>query len=400
MQVLNPEILKWARETAGLNLEDAAHALGMTAVGRLAALEAGEEVPSRAVLLKMSKQYRRSLLTFYLVTPPKKGDRGQDFRTVTPDRSIASDALLDALIRDLRARQSLVRSTLEDEEVEPLAFIGSTKMADGIAATLQSIQHALQLNLADFRAQKKAEDAFSLLRERAETVGIFVLLIGNLGSHHSAIPVETFRGFAIADPIAPFVVINDQDAKTAWSFTLLHEIAHLCLGATGVSGAPSDVAIEQFCNDVAGEFLLPKAELGKIQLDASWGLDASIEAISQFAEDRNLSRSMVTYKLYRAGFISWNNWHALDSKLREMWAQEKAKIKAKPKTSDSGPSYYVVRRHRLGKAMLEFASRTVSSGALSPVKAAKILGVKPRSVHPLLVDVSRSGLRASTGGNV
>ncbi|MFC6522550.1 hypothetical protein ACFQAT_25340 [Undibacterium arcticum] len=109
---------------------------------------------------------------------------------------------------------------------------------------------------------------------------------------------------------------------------------------------------------------------------------------------------MVAYKLYRTGFISWNNWHALDSKLREMWAQEKAKIKAKPKTSDSGPSYYVVRRHRLGKAMLEFASRTVSSGVLSPVKAAKILGVKPRSVHPLLVDVFRSGLRASAGGNV
>lgn len=392
--------MKWARETAGLSLEDAAHCLGISKVERLDALESGDDVPSRPMLLKMAKQYRRSLLTFYLVSPPQKGDRGEDFRTVTANRSIAGDALLDALIRDLRARQNLVRSTLEEEEIEPLAFIGSTNMTDGIAPTLKALQQALQLDLHDYRAQKKSEDAFSLLRARAEAIGIFVLLIGNLGSHHSAIPVETFRGFAIADPIAPFIVINDQDAKTAWSFTLLHEMAHLCLGTTGISGAPSDVAIEQFCNDVAGEFLLPKGELGKIQINAGQSVEESIAAISEFAEIRNLSRSMVAYKLFRTGFIPWKNWQALDSKLRELWVQEKAKNKARAQSSESGPNYYIVRRHRLGKAMLEFASRTVSSGTLSPVKAAKILGVKPRSVHPLLIDISRSGFENRARGNV
>ncbi len=383
-----------------MSLEDAAHCLGISKVERLVALEAGDETPSRPVLLKMAKQYRRSLLTFYLAAPPQKGDRGEDFRTVAADRSIAGDALLDALIRDLRARQSLVHSTLEEEEIEPLAFIGSTNMAAGITPTLNCLQQTLQMDLHDFRAQKKAEDAFSLLRARAEAVGIFVLLIGNLGSHHSAIPVESFRGFAIADPIAPFIVINDQDAKTAWSFTLLHEMAHLCLGTTGVSGSPSDVAIEKFCNDVAGEFLLPKDELDKIQINAGQSVEESIVAISEFAEVRNLSRSMVAYKLFRMGFISLKNWQALDSKLRELWVQEKAKNKEKAQSSESGPNYYIVRRHRLGKAMLEFASRTVNSGALSPVKAAKVLGVKPRSVHPLLIDISRSGFANRAGGNV
>lgn len=398
--MLNPEIMKWARETAGLSLEDAAHCLGISKVERLVALESGDEVPSRPVLLKMAKQYRRSLLTFYLAAPPQKGDRGEDFRTVTADRSIAGDALLDALIRDLRARQSLVHSTLEEEEVEPLSFIGSTNLADGIAPTLKALQQALQLDLREFRAQKKAEDAFSLLRSRAEAAGIFVLLIGNLGSHHSAISVETFRGFAIADPIAPFIVINDQDAKTAWSFTLLHEMAHLCLGATGISGALSDVAIEQFCNDVAGEFLLPKDELGAVQINVGQSIEESIAAISAYADVCNLSRSMVAYKLFRMGLISWGNWQALDSKLRELWVQEKAKNKAKAKASESGPNYYIVRRHRLGKAILEFASRTVSSGALSPVKAAKVLGVKPRSVYPLLIDISRSGFENRIRGGI
>ena len=87
-----------------------------------------------------------------------------------------------------------------------------------------------------------------MLRAKVESAGVFVLLIGNLGSHHSALGLEAFRGFALADPIAPFIVINDQDAKAAWSFTLLHELAHLWVGATGVSGQFTEGQLERFYN--------------------------------------------------------------------------------------------------------------------------------------------------------
>jgi Zn-dependent peptidase ImmA (M78 family)/transcriptional regulator with XRE-family HTH domain len=390
---VNPEILIWARETAGLSLEKATKALGLsaahglTAVDRLKALESGDEPPTRALLLKMSKQYRRSLLNFYLSAPPRKGDRGQDFRTVPPDRSITADALLDALIRDLKARQNLVRSVLEDEEdMEPLPFVGSAKMADGVMPVLHSIQKTLGISLSDYRSRKTADDAFASLRDSAESAGIFVLLIGNLGSHHSAIPVEVFRGFAIADAIAPFVVINDQDAKTAWSFTLLHEIAHLWLGTTGVSGARAEIAIEQFCNDVASEFLLPTSELGKLNVDGTTSVDDAIPLIAEFAKDRHISRMMVAYKLYRVGIIAQNTWRTLNAKLQEIWLQEKATRKESSQKSDSGPNYYVVRRHRLGSGLLSFVNRTMNEGMLTPVKAAKVLGVKPRNVYHLLGD--------------
>ncbi|MDE3167597.1 MAG: helix-turn-helix transcriptional regulator, partial [Acidobacteriota bacterium] len=65
MSAIQPQILLWARETAGLSLADAAHALdlgqahGRTGAERLAAMERGEEEPSRSVLLKMAKSYRR-----------------------------------------------------------------------------------------------------------------------------------------------------------------------------------------------------------------------------------------------------------------------------------------------------------------------------------------------------
>lgn len=380
----NPDVFRWAREHAGLEPEAASRALGIVAAS-LAAIERGDKEPTRTTLSKMAKVYHRPLLTFYLAEPPRTGDRGDDFRTVVADRSVEAEADIDALVRDLRARQGLVRSVLEeDDDTRSLAFVGSARMDQGVAALAASMEQLLGLTRVQYRSQPNAESAFSLLRQRVEAAGVFVLLIGNLGSHHSAIPVEAFRGFAIADPIAPFIVINDGDAKAAWSFTLLHELAHLWLGATGVSGGgASEVKIERFCNDVAAEFLLPRADVMSLNV-AGLGLDAQMALVAEHANRWRLSRQMLAYGLYKAGRLDLPGWQALEAAIRTSWTAERRREKEQLKGSSGGPSYYVVKQHRLGRAMLDFARRYTDAGALSPSKAAKVLGVKPRSVHPLL----------------
>ncbi|MBK8822348.1 MAG: helix-turn-helix transcriptional regulator [Anaerolineales bacterium] len=78
MPSINPEILVWARKTAGLTEEEATERLGIQdargilAVDRLRELENGETELSRPMLLKMTKVYRRSLLLFYMSSPPEK----------------------------------------------------------------------------------------------------------------------------------------------------------------------------------------------------------------------------------------------------------------------------------------------------------------------------------------
>lgn len=396
MPKVNHEILRWARETAAMSANEAVGKLGIgdargvPAVRRLAALEAGDVEPSRPLLLKMAQQYRRPLVTFYMSAPPRKGDRGEDFRNV-PDRHTHAEALVDTLLRDIRARQHMVRDVLsDDEETEPLPFIGSMTMKDGVGAVLASIRQVIRLDLAEFRAQASPESAFALLRSGVEAAGIFVLLIGNLGSHHTAIDVEAFRGFALADSVAPFVVLNDQDAKTAWSFTLIHELAHLWLGTTGVSGAFADAQIEKFCNDVAGSFLLPANELPLLHIERRTDLATAAQRISAFAAERHVSNSMVAYSLARAGFLTDESWRALAGQFATQWRKSRDAKRERQKDG-SGPNYYVVRRHRLGSALLHFVSRSMAEGALTPTKASQVLGVKPRSVAPLLAIVGLSG---------
>jgi Zn-dependent peptidase ImmA (M78 family) len=390
MPRVRPSILQWARNSAGLSLEEAAAkvgintARGITGADRLLALETEEGEVSRPVLLKMAKTYRRPLISFYLDEPPPQGDRGEDFRTL-PDRHTGSEPLVDAMVRDIRSRQAVVRAVqLEEEEAESLQFIGSMSRNDGVGPVLASIRQLLGLDLTAFRAQGSADAGFALLRSRVETAGIYVLLIGNLGSHHSTIDVDAFRGFALADPIAPFVVINDQDAKTAWSFTLLHEVAHLWIGATGVSGGHFDGAVEQFCNDVASSFLLPQQELDQLPITHATDLGESVRLVTEFAEERLLSRSMVAYRLFRTDKITERTWRTLTEKFRTQWQQNRAAQRERARGMDGGPNYYVVRRHRLGTALLNFVARNMSEGVLTPTRASKLLGVKPRSVHKLL----------------
>jgi Zn-dependent peptidase ImmA (M78 family) len=391
MPRVNPAILRWARETAGLDLDSAAEkialgsARGSTGAERLAALEEGQTEPTRPLLLKMAKQYRRPLLVFYLADPPRKGNRGQDFRTLPEGSSVEDEAVLDVLLRDIQTRQALVRSALEDEEErETLSWVGSASTDQGSPQLVERIRGALRFDLSEFRASDNAEDAFKMLRERVEALGAYVILASNLGSHHTTLGTDVFRGLAISDPVAPFVVVNDQDSRTAWSFTLLHEFAHLWLGYTGVSGANVDRDVERFCNGVASELLLPAAEVRQFVVSSAWSVTELQQEIDAFASARLVSRSMVAYRLYLTAAISGNQWRSLTQHFRRQWLDHRELQRESGREAPGGPSYYVVRRHRVGSALLRTTARLLESGALTTVKAGQVLGVKPNYVQKLI----------------
>ncbi len=389
---VNPEILVWARETAGLTHEQAVKkigikpAYGIEAVDRLAALEAGTTEPTRPILVKMAKQYRRPLLTFYLSSPPQKGDRGTDFRTLSSDEhSATDDARVDALIREMQARQSMVRAVLEDEdEAEPLTFIGSRKISDGRIVVLNSLRDLLDIEITTFYRQSGVNGAFALLRQKAEDAGVFVLLQGDLGSYHTDIEGDIFRGFALADDVAPFIIINDNDSRAAWSFTLLHELVHLLLGQTGVDGARAESQIERFCEDIASEFLLSELEMTLLEIPFGGDLETVTERIGEFARNHNLSRKMVAYRAYRSGYIDYSEFNLLSTRFRLHWRQQQQLQRERSRQQVSRPSPYVVRRHRLGTGLVGLVVRMMNGGALATSKAAIVLGVKPTQVHKLI----------------
>ncbi len=391
---INHRILSWARETAGLSVEEAAEKLGLkdsakaSAVDKLLAFEKGLREPGQTTLLKAASVYRRPLIAFYMAEPPMRGERGEDFRMPSGAASARDNGTLDALVRDVRARQQMLRHVLEDEEeAEMLPFVGAARIEDGPKKVATAIRTALDISPEQQRQNKGAGGLFSLLRSAAERIGIYVLLLGDVGSHHSDISEAVFRGFALADNVAPFIVVNDNDAVAARPFTLMHELAHIWLGASGVSGplvGMADGAIERFCNDVAGEFLLPPDQIS----DHSELQGADIRLVTRVVERMagiwNVSEPAVAYRFARNGWITSDVATDLFTIYAVRWRGEKQRVRENRQPDEKGPSYYVVRRHRLGSALLDVVRRALQGETLTHTKAAKILGVSPASVGPLL----------------
>jgi len=375
MPKVNPDILTWARESAGYDVAEAARAIGLTganAVDALTEMEAGDRQPSRRQLVEMAKKYRRPLLAFYLPAPPEPGPRTHDFRTI-PEQRMGSESLVNALVRDVKARQAIVANALEDaQEAEPLGIVGSMRVQDGPARLADAMMRALGVTREDFRSARSKDEAFRLLRDATERVGVFVILMGNLGTFHTAIDAEVFRGFALADPVAPIIVINENDARAAWPFTLLHELGHVFLGQSGISGYRADLDIERLCDRAAAAYLVQPGELE--QLPAGAPVAPLIEAIGKFAQERHLSRKMVAYNLLREGMITAEKYRAICAQL------DAERAEAKAGRAKGQPNYYVVRGHRVGQGLIQLVNRMVAGGALTSTKAGKVLGVKPTAI--------------------
>lgn len=428
---VNPEILLWARKTAGLTPQQAVKRLPvadtkkLAGAERLAALERGDVEPSVTMLERMAKLYHRPVLVFHLPSPPASREYGADFRSKKTCGSPDKDALLAALVRDMWGRQDMIRDALESEaEPDEIPFIGALPRDNEVGTDThllftrirrepsiyrelinQSLRIIDNIMGSDFTIDmfyKKSTPTlgFKLLRSRIEEAGVFVLLQGNLGSYHTNIDPMQFRGLAIADRFAPFIVINENDSRTAWNFTLMHELTHLVLGSSGLSGsARSDTlqdlddrtsepidnqSIEYFCNEVASNWLLSEDSLGSFELHGGESIDHLKSCIRSFSTERNLSQSMVTVRLAKAHMISPIVCHTLLGFFRDQWIKHK-KAKSNRAAVKSLPfNDYGVRRHRIGPKLINFSRRMLSSRELSTTRLATVLNVNPRSVGKLL----------------
>ncbi|MCY4152603.1 MAG: XRE family transcriptional regulator [Aestuariivita sp.] len=394
---INPNMLAWARQEIGVSLEQASKKIGLkntksiSAAERLQAFESGEEFPTRKQLFKIAKVFRRPLVTFYLETPPAKDNRNKDFRLTNYYMTQQDRGILEALVRNIRARQDMVAQIIIEEDTpESLDFIKSVNISESQDIAVEKIHKVLNLKENRPKFINDPRKLFKELRDRIEKLGIFVLLAENYGPLRSSVSEKIFRGLTISDPIAPFIVINRHDIEPAWSFTLIHELVHLFLGSTGISGELNPGIrnpTERFCDAVAGKILIPDSDLKNIEIGKS--LPEIRQVINDISINYSVSKNMVAYRLQQSHYISANQYGTLAAEFTRKWREQKEqeKIRRKKKETEGGPSYYIIQNHRLGPSLVELVARNLRDGTLSHSKAATILGTKIGSVEPLLAKV-------------
>src|SRR5262245_28577141 len=114
----NPELLVWARETAGFSAGLAADRLKIPA-DRLEAWERGEARRSLVQLRKSGRLYRRPLAAFYLPRPPAAEAPVHDFRRIHGQAVGRSSPDLLLAIRRCRERREIALDLYDQLDAEP-----------------------------------------------------------------------------------------------------------------------------------------------------------------------------------------------------------------------------------------------------------------------------------------
>lgn len=261
---LSPHVLAWAAHKGGFSVEDLARKIA--APSKVESFTEGKLTPSQAK--KVASVARIPFGYLFLSEPPELAyPKLPDLRQL-PDAEPLSDGFYE-VVSDVLRKQEWFTEYLQEAEVDRPSFVGryagreDNNLAELVAA---DITQTLQINTDLRKAQGTVEEYYSLVAERLEGVGVLVFKSSIVkGNTHWGLPATQFRGFALADPIAPVVFVNASDWPSAWVFTLLHEAAHLWLGYSGVSDVSpatsyGHAGVEALCNRIAAEVLTPVGE--------------------------------------------------------------------------------------------------------------------------------------------
>ncbi len=358
-------VLRWAAQRARLRDEEVS-----VRFGKWPLWLTGEAQPTLKQLEDFARLTHTAIGYFFLPEPPALALPVPDFRTLR-DEALRepSSALLDTLYL-CQQRQDWYRDYARMHGLATLTFVGSARSEEAPQAVAQRMREQLQLSIEERRQLPTWTDALRQLIAKVEDAGVMVMVSGIVGSNsHRKLDVGEFRGFALADELAPLVFLNGADSKAAQMFTMAHELAHLWLGATGISdseaGQVPEQQTERWCNQVAAELLMPLEALR-----AAYQPGTPVpEEILRLAREFKVSTLVALRRLFDAGFID-------QAHLWLHYRDEQARLRALEKRSSGGGDFYRTLGARTSK---RFARAIVSStleGQTLFQDAFRMLGVR------------------------
>jgi Zn-dependent peptidase ImmA (M78 family) len=333
---IKPELLSWARERAGYDLDALAHRFP-----KLTAWERGTAKPTLKQIEKFASATHTPIGFLFLQEPPVERIPIPDFRTAGNKRiGRPSPDLLD-IIYVCQQRQEWYRDFARSEREPSLSFVGSATLKSSVEATAESMRQALNFDIDERRQLPTWTDALRRFIEQADALGIMVMCSGVvLNNNTRRLDADEFRGFALADDLAPLVFINGADTKAAQMFTLAHELAHIWLGQSAVSDAQasqlSEHEVERWCNRVAAELLVPLAPLRQ-----EYRADSELRGeLDRLARRFKVSTLVILRRIHDAGGLTKQEfWQEYEGELERLLAI----------TKGSGGNFYLTQAARVSK---------------------------------------------------
>ena len=274
----------------------------------------------------------------------------------------------------MQNRQHWLSEYLSANDYDKPAFVGQYSEERDVIKVVEAIREILDI-IPDWAFDLHSTGAaINLLVRKLEDVGSVVMFQSMIGFQTSRkIPVSECRGFTLVDEHAPCIFINNDDAPGAKLFTLVHEFVHILMGESVGNGGDDtikeDNELEQFCDAVAAEFLMPEDLFKDIWIKRKGDFKrvaAPFKVSGLAAARRALTLDLITEE----HFFAYYNWLA--------------SLPVPPKQKCGSGDFYATAKKRLGYAFWIHIRNAINSNQLLYRDAYALTGYSGNSFNKLI----------------
>jgi Zn-dependent peptidase ImmA (M78 family) len=371
---INPDILKWARESANLLTEEVALKMSKSP-DVIEAWEKGKSSPTYIQLETLAYTvFKRPIAIFFFPEPPEEVTPKKSFRTL-PESEI--EELPPRFLRVFRRAQAMqinLEELTDGHNPAPSHILRDLTFAmrDDVTTMAKSVREYLGVSIAAQVGWAGTEIALENWRRAIEDKGIFVF--------KDAFREDEISGFCVYHPEFPVIYTNNSMPKTRQIFTLFHELTHLLFKTGGVDKQNDAFVrrirgdnrrIEVLCNRFAGEFLVPKDDFDNVISSAR--IDE--KTVEKLANRYKVSREVVLRKCLDRGLVD----RAYYEQKSQDWITEARQSAA----TQTGGDYYRNVATYLGDTYLSLVFKSYYRNKFSIDQLAEYLGVKASSIPGL-----------------
>ena len=381
---ITPVVLKWARESAKISIETAATRIGVPCA-KLVEWENGFQKPTVKQAESLAKIYRRPFAIFFLPEVPTDFQQPQDFRR---NDSIPLGSASTIIIREIQQKQNWLSEFYRESGERPLGYVGKYALNSDPNEVAKNILETLNINAIN----PSPENRLKVWIKCAEAKGIFVSRTSFIHSRLK-LNADEIKGFAIADPYAPFVFVNSGDWDNSQLFTLIHELAHIWIAASGLSNyKDTDFRnfdkfhpVELFCNEVAACVLMPEAIFESMDDKIFY----SGRTVFEFAKKFGVSSYAFILRAFNLKRITLAKYNSLkdevDTEFKAFVLQEdQNKRKEIAKGKRAGPNYYTLLVNKNGHSFTKVVLDSYNGGRIQPTLASDLLNTKTNNFSKMV----------------
>ena len=367
--LVKPALLVWARESAGLCLEEAAVKTEVEPE-TLTRWEAGEQRPTIPQVRKLGEVYKRPLAVFFLPEPPTTFMAQREFRRLPGIVPQHESPDLRLALRTALFRREAALELYEELGERPVEFTAVTRPQTDPESVGQRIRNLLGVT---WSAQLNWVSDYAALdgwRSTIERQGVLVFQTGK-------VELSEMRGTSTLHGPLPIILLNNADAPHGRIFTLLHEFAHLMLANGGYSTNPTEAQrlpeerrLERISNRIAAATLLPRTEFLAEAARFPGALAGEEDSLRRLASRVRVSAEAILRRLVTLQQVSKNIY---GHKRREWHNRPRNKPE---KSSSGGPPLEVRVVSSAGRPFVSLVLDGYQRNAVSSASVSDYLGVQ------------------------